>query len=186
MQAGGGFVEDVESAAGLAFGKFAGELDALGFAAGESGGGLAERDVAEADLDECGQLLLNLRNIFQKLQSVGRRKVQDIADGVAFVAYGQRFGVIALAAADFAHDVNIGQEIHFDAAEAIALAGFAAAAFDVEAEAAGTVAAFARFGKHGEKFADGCEDACVGGGVRARRAAYGGLIDLDDFIDLVG
>ncbi len=34
VQAGGGLVEDVEGAAGLALGKLAGELDALGFAAG--------------------------------------------------------------------------------------------------------------------------------------------------------
>ena len=46
MQAGGGFVEDVECSAGVAFGEFEGELDALGFAAGEGGGGLAEADVA--------------------------------------------------------------------------------------------------------------------------------------------
>ena len=46
MQASGGFVEDVERSAGVAFGEFQGEFDALGFAAGEGGGGLAETDVA--------------------------------------------------------------------------------------------------------------------------------------------
>ena len=73
MQAGGWFVEDIKSAASLALGEFAGELDALRFAAGKGGGGLAECDVAEADLDECRELLLNLRNIFEKLQRIGRR-----------------------------------------------------------------------------------------------------------------
>src|SRR5579863_4571801 len=48
VQAGGGLVEDVQSAARLALGKFAGEFDALGFAAGKRGGGLAQLDVAEA------------------------------------------------------------------------------------------------------------------------------------------
>src|SRR6202040_2572301 len=47
MQAGGGLVENVESAAGLALGEFASELNALGFAAGERGGGLPELYVAE-------------------------------------------------------------------------------------------------------------------------------------------
>jgi len=75
----------------LAFGEFASELDALGFAAGERGGGLTERDVAETDFDERGELLLDLRNIFQKFQRVGRVKVQNVADGVAFVAYGPAF-----------------------------------------------------------------------------------------------
>jgi len=86
VEAGGGFVEDVESTrtrargdlrgggrAGLieeiggvaasAYGvsaggcQVAGELDALGLAAGESGGGLAEADVAQADLVENGELV---------------------------------------------------------------------------------------------------------------------------------
>ena len=35
MQAGGGFVEDIERSAGVAFGEFGGEFDALGFAAGK-------------------------------------------------------------------------------------------------------------------------------------------------------
>src|SRR5712664_2737560 len=63
-----GFVEDVEGAAGLALGKFAGQLDALGFASGERGGGLAELDVAEADFYQRGELLLDLRNVFEELQ----------------------------------------------------------------------------------------------------------------------
>ena len=104
---------------------------------------------------------------------------------MAFVAHGQSFGVVAAAAADFAGDIHIRQKIHFDAAQAVALAGFAAAAFYVEAEAAGLVAALARFGKHGEKFADGRENAGVRRGIRARRAADGRLIDLDDFVDLL-
>ncbi len=66
------------------------------------------------------------------------------------------------------------------------MAGFAAAAFDVEAEAAGTIAALARFRKHGKQFADGRENAGVGGRIRARRAADGRLIDFDDFVDLAG
>src|SRR5467141_4328755 len=70
VQAGGGLVENVERAAGLAFGKLARKLDALGFAAGKSCGGLAERDVAEADFDESCELLLNLRNIFEELQCI--------------------------------------------------------------------------------------------------------------------
>ena len=46
VQAGSGFVEDVERSTGVAFGEFQGEFDALGFAAGEGGGGLAKADVA--------------------------------------------------------------------------------------------------------------------------------------------
>ena len=73
-----------------------------------------------------------------------------------------------------------------DAAQAVALAGLAAATLDVKAEAAGAVAALARFGEHGEQFADRREDSGIGRGIRARRAADRRLIDLDHFVDLLG
>ena len=60
VEAGGGLVEQVEGAAGLALGELAGQLHALGFAAGERGGALAEVDVAEADVDQGLQLLADL------------------------------------------------------------------------------------------------------------------------------
>src|SRR6266481_7532372 len=186
VQAGGGLIENVERAAGLAFGKLASQFDALGFAAGKSGGGLAEGDIAESDFDERGELLLNLRNIFEELQRVGRRQIQNIADGVALVTDCERLRIVAAAAADLAHHVNVGKKIHFDAAEAVALASFAAATFHVEAEAAGAVATLARFGERGEEIANGREDSGVGRGIRTRRAADGGLIDFDDFVDLIG
>ena len=103
----------------------------------------------------------------------------------ALVADGERFGVVALAAADFAGDIDVRQKIHFDAALAVALASLAASAFHIEAEAAGLVAALARFGQHGEELADRREDAGIGGGIRARRAADGRLVDLDDFVDVL-
>src|SRR6267143_3142399 len=94
--------------------------------------------------------------------------------------------MLAAATTNFAHHVNVGKKIHFDAAEAIPLAGFAAAALDVETEAAGAVAALARFRKHGKEIADGSEDAGVSSRIRARRAADGCLIDFDDFVDVLG
>ena len=75
VEAGGGLVEDVEGAAAALWprcrsalrvvmraggGEVRGELDALGFAAGERGGGLAEADVAEADLVEHVELVDDL------------------------------------------------------------------------------------------------------------------------------
>src|ERR1700719_3729038 len=102
---------------------------------------------------------------------------------MAFVSYRKRLGVVAAAPADFAGGVHVGEEIHFNAAQAVALAGFAAAALHVEAEPARLVAALARFGQHGEEFADRREDARVRRGIRAWRAANGRLIDLDHFVD---
>src|SRR5260370_12167807 len=104
---------------------------------------------------------------------------------MVLVADGESLRIVTAAATNFAHHVNVGKKIHFDAAQAVALASFAAAALDVEAEAAGAVAALARFGEHGKKLANGREDACVGGGIGARCAADGGLLDPADSVDLI-
>ena len=186
VEAGGGLVEEIEGAAGLALAELAGELHALGFAAGERGGGLAEVDVAEAYVDEGLELLVDGGDVLEDGDGVFDGEVEDVGDGVAVELYAEGLLVVAAAVADFAEDVDVGEEVHLDAALAFALAGFAAAALDVEAEAAGLVAALARLGEHGEEVADGGEDAGVGGGVGARGAADGGLVDLDDFVELVG
>jgi hypothetical protein len=49
----------------------------------------------------------------------------------------QGFAVVALAMADLAGHVDVGQEVHFYLDDAVAGAVFAAAALDVEAEASG-------------------------------------------------
>ena len=102
---------------------------------------------------------------------------------VAVVVDRQRFVVVAASAADFALHVNVGQKIHFDAALAFALAGFAASAGDVEGEAPGLVSALARFGQHGVEVANRREDSGIGCGIRARSAADGRLVDANDLVD---
>src|SRR5437879_2268465 len=105
---------------------------------------------------------------------------------MAFVAHGERFRIVAASTAHFAHHVNVGKKIHFDAAEAFARAGFAAAAFYVEAEPAGAIAALTRFRKHGKEIADRSEHTGISRRVRSRRANDRRLIDLDHFVDLIG
>ena len=62
VQAGGGLVQDVEGAAGGPAGQFLGQLDALGLAAGQGGGLLAERYVAQADLLEDLEAVVDARS----------------------------------------------------------------------------------------------------------------------------
>ena len=87
--------------------------------------------------------------------------------------------------ADVAGDVDVGEEVHLDLDQAVALAGLAAAALDVEAEAAGLVAARLAFGQAGEPVADLGEGAGVGGRVGAGRAADRRLIDVDHLVEIV-
>ena len=80
--------------------------------------------------------------------------------------HGQRLGVVALAAARFALDPHVGQEVHLDPLLAVPFARLAAAAGHVEAEPPGRVAAELRLGQLGEQRADQLEHAGVGGRVR--------------------
>jgi hypothetical protein len=66
MQAGGWFVKDINGATSLAFRKLASKFDALGFATRKRGGGLAELYVAKTDLHNGGELLLNVRDVFEE------------------------------------------------------------------------------------------------------------------------
>ena len=87
--------------------------------------------------------------------------------------------------ADLARHVDVRQEVHLDLLDAVALAGLAAAALDVEREAAGRVAVHARFRQLREEVADEVEELGVGGGVRARRAPDRALVDVDHLVDLL-
>ncbi len=60
--------------------------------------------------------------------------------GLRLELHVERFAAVALAFADLAGDIDVGQEVHLDLDDAVALAGLAAAALDVEREAARTVA----------------------------------------------
>src|SRR3546814_12140092 len=69
--------------------------------------------------------------------------------------------------------------------QAVAGARFAAAALDVEREAAGLVAARLAFGQPREPIADLGEGAGIGRRVRARGAADRRLIDVDHLVELL-
>ena len=87
--------------------------------------------------------------------------------------------------AHVARDVNVRQEVHFDLHKAVAAARLAAAALDVEGEAAGAVAARLRVRRGGEQVADVGKQARIGRGVRARRAADGALVDDDCLVEVL-
>src|SRR6185437_17098917 len=54
---------------------------------------------------------------------------------------------------------------------------------DIETEPAGVISADARGGQARKQIADGVEHAGVGGGIAARCAANGRLIDDDDLVE---
>ena len=183
MEAGGGLVEDVEGAAGGPPRELGGQLDALGLAARQGGRRLAEMDVAQPHVVQRLELGADGGHGLEEVERLGDRHLQDVGDRAAAVEDLQRLPVVALAAAHLARHVHVRQELHLDLDDAVALARLAAAALDVEAEAAALVAPQAGVGGAGEEVADGPEHAGVGGRVGARRAADRALVDLDDLVD---
>ncbi|CAI08311.1 hypothetical protein ebB134 [Aromatoleum aromaticum EbN1] len=183
VQAGRRLVEDVEGTAGVAFRQLERELDALRFAARKRRRALPEANVAEANVHERFEFARDRWNGAEELQRVFDRHVEHFEDRLALVADFQRLTVVALAVADVARHVHVGQEVHLDLDQPVALAGFAAPALDVEREAPRPVAARTRFGHAGKKFAHGGQQAGVRRRIRARRPADRRLVDTDDLVE---
>ena len=75
--------------------------------------------------------------------------------------------------------------MHFHLDHTVTLAGFAAAALDVKAEAARVVTATARFRHAGEQLTHRSEDAGVGRRVGTRSAPDRALIDVDHLVEVL-
>ena len=74
--------------------------------------------------------------------------------------------------------------MHLDLDDAVALTGFAAPTLDVEAEAAGGIAARLGLWQFGEPVADGGEGAGIGRRVGTRRAPNRALVDIDHLVEI--
>src|SRR4029079_5851378 len=104
-------------------------------------------------------------------------------DGLAAVLDVERLAVIAASLALLTRDVDVGQEVHLDRDDAVALTGLAPPALDVEREPSRLEPARLRLRHHRAQVTDEGEHPGIGGGVAARRATDGRLVDLDDLVD---
>ena len=120
MQAGGGFVADVEGAARGGLGEMRRELDALSFAAGERGGGLAETQIAEADVVQDLEFDEEPRMVIEEGDGFANGELEDLMDVEVLVADIEDGGFIARAFTLFADEFDIGKELHFNGDGAIA------------------------------------------------------------------
>src|SRR5262249_35895386 len=136
MKAGGGLVQNVERAPSGAARELFRKLDALRLSARERGSGLADMDVAQAHALQGRELVADRRHRAEELGAFVDGHVEHLGDALALERDLERLAVVALALADVALHIDVGQEMHLDLDDAVALAGFAAAAFDVEGEAA--------------------------------------------------
>ena len=140
VEAGGGLVQDIDGPAGGDLAQLCSQLHPLGLAAGELRGGLAQLHIAKAHIPQRLQLVAQLGKGGEEVRRLVHCHVQHFGDVLALVAHLQGLPVVALALADLAGDENIRQEVHLDLQNAVAAAGLAPSAPDVEAEAARAVA----------------------------------------------
>ena len=124
--------------------------------------------------------------VLEELDRLIHPQIQDVGNRKAAVADLERLAVEPLALAHGAGHVQIGQEVHLDPPLPLALALLAAAALDVETEAARLVAQGPGVAGAGKDLANLVEHAGVGGRVAAGRAADRRLVDLDHLVDLAG
>ena len=144
-----------------------------------------EVDVAEPDVVQRDELVVDARLVLEERHRVLHRELEHVGDAHPAELHVERLAVVALAAALLAGDVDVGEEVHLDLHESVALAGLAAAALHVEGEAARAVAAELRLRHLGEELADGGEEAGVGRRVRARRASDRRLVDVDHLVEVL-
>ena len=146
---------------------------------------MADLDVAEADPYERIHLFADGRHGLEELLRVFDCHVEHVCDRLALELDLERFAVVALSTTGFAGHVYVRQEVHLDLDDAVALAGLAPPALDVEAEPPGLVTARLGLRKPGEPVADRCEGAGVGRGVGPGCPANRSLVDVDDLVEVL-
>ena len=175
-------VQDIDGLACGSLGQLSSQLDPLGLAAGQLGGGLAQLHIAQPHFLQGFQAVIDAGQIFKEGQGLVHRHLQHLVDVLALVAHLQRLPVVPPALAHLAGDIDIGQKVHLDLDEPVAGTGLAPAAPGVEGEASRAIAPAFGVGGGGKQVPDIVEQAGIGGGVGAGRAANGGLVDVDDLV----
>jgi hypothetical protein len=80
MESGGGLIEDVERASGIALRQLGRELDALRFTAGERRCALAKVDVTKTDVIESVKLLVDARLILEESERILDGEIENVGD----------------------------------------------------------------------------------------------------------
>src|SRR3989442_8858770 len=185
VQSGRRLIQDVQRATRVPFGELSRELHALGLAAREGRRRLSEVDVSETYVVEQLEFRPDTRLVLEEIERVGHRQIEHVGDRLSFVPDLQGFPIVTPALTDFARNVDVGEEVHLDFDEPVALTRFAAAPLDVEGKPPGPVPAQLGLREIREQLPDRGEEAGIRGRIRARGATNRALIDVDDFVDLI-
>ncbi len=165
VEARGGLVENIDGIASGNPGQLRGKLHPLGLAAGEGGAGLAQLHIPQAHFHQGLDLPADFRQVFKEVQGFLRGHVQNLGDVLFLVLDLQSLPVVPGAVADLAGNVHVRQKVHFDLHQAVAAAGLAPAALDVEGEAARAIAPDFRVVGGGKEVPDVVKKSRISGGI---------------------
>ena len=170
---------DARRLRGPGLGELGDELDALRLAAAERRTRLAEGEVAEPDVLQEAQRVVNAAVRGEELHRFVHVHREDAGDALPAEGDRQRLGIEAGSPAGVAGDPHVGEEAHRDPPHSLALARVAAPSAHVEGEASRPVSADAALGGLGEEAPDVIPHPHVGGGTGAGRLADRRLVHLE-------
>ncbi len=185
MQPGGRLVENKKRAGLARLGHVRGQFQPLRFAARERCQRLPETDVFQSDGAKRRQCVVDFLGVFEEFQRFGDREIEDLADILAAIKHFQDFFTETAAVTLGTGSVHVGEKLHLDFFKALATAGLAAAALDIERESRRRVTAQARHIGAGEQAAHAVEGFHVSRRIGPRRGADRRLIDQDHFGNFV-
>ena len=181
VKAGRRFVEEKERRSGPGTRlQERSDLQPLGLAPRQRRGGLAEAEVAQARLGERRQARGDGRQVGEELERLVDRRPEKLVDVSAPESHVQDLWRKAAPVAGVADDGDVGEELHVDRHDARALAGLAATAGGIEAEAPLRQARLARGRAPGPEGAHLVPRLRIGRRVRAGGSAERRLVDEDD------
>src|SRR5699024_10548974 len=115
-------------------------------------GGLAELDITKAYVLHGLDAARDLGHVLKEDERLIHSHIQHFVDILALISDFQGLLVVSLALAHVAGNIHVRQEVHLDLDEAVARAGLAAAALDVERKASWAVAAHLSVLSGGKQF----------------------------------
>ena len=156
----------------------------MGLTAGERRGGLSELDIAQSDILQRPDLLIDRRVVLKELAGLIYTHIKDIGDVLAVISDFKSLPVISLTLSYVAGNIDIRKEMHLDLIYAVACAGFASSALCVKGESARLIASLLRIRCLRIKLSYKIEKSYVRSRITPRSPSDGALVDANDLIEI--
>src|SRR5579871_745631 len=134
MQTGCRLIKDINRPSGAPFPQFGRKLYPLGFAPRQGCSGLTELDIPEAHIMQGLQDPFDFGDRRKKWKGLFHTQIEDLRNVFSLVLDFQCFPVVALPFTNFAGDINVRQEMHFNLNNSITLASLATATLNIKTE----------------------------------------------------